>query len=218
MEAVVFAMREKLLDAVVQERTRELETAYDSLKAAHRQLLLGLAEAIEAKDAYTKGHCGRVAVYTLGLAEVARFPAVDMETLEYAAFLHDIGKIGVRDAVLQKPGPLEGDEWAHMRTHPVVGDQIASQIELLKPLRPAIRNHHERWDGKGYPDNLRGLDIPIEARLVCIADAWDAMITDRPYKPAFPLADCYGFLKKGMGTQFDPDLVELFIQKKIGEL
>ena len=210
--------REKLLDAVVHERTRELETAYQSLKAANRQLLLGLAEAIEAKDAYTKGHCGRVAAYSLGLAREARFPDGDMETLEYAAFLHDIGKIGVRDAVLQKPGPLENDEWTHMRIHPVVGDQIASQIELLQPLRPAIRNHHERWDGKGYPDKLRGSDIPISARIVCIADAWDAMITDRPYKKAFPVEECYGFLKKGMGTQFDPDLVELFMKHKLGEL
>lgn len=210
--------REKLLDAVVHERTRELETAYQSLKAANRQLLLGLAEAIEAKDAYTKGHCGRVAAYSLGLAHEARFPDADMEMLEYAAFLHDIGKIGVRDAVLQKPGPLENDEWTHMRIHPVVGDQIASQIELLKPLRPAIRNHHERWDGKGYPDKLRGSDIPISARIVCIADAWDAMITDRPYKKALSLDESYGFLKKGMGTQFDPDLVEVFMKKKIGEL
>ena len=210
--------REKLLDAVVYERTRELETAYQSLKAANRQLLLGLAEVIEAKDAYTKGHCGRVAAYSLGLARAARYPEADMEVLEYAAFLHDIGKIGVRDAVLQKPGPLENDEWTHMRIHPVVGDQIASQIELLQPLRPAIRNHHERWDGKGYPDKLRGDDIAISARIVCIADAYDAMATDRPYKRALPLADCHGFLRKGMGTQFDPDLIELYIKKRIGEV
>jgi putative nucleotidyltransferase with HDIG domain len=208
--------REKLLDAVVFERTRELENAYNSLKAANRQLLLGLAEAIEAKDAYTKGHCGRVAAYSLALAHATHYRG-DYETMEYAAFLHDIGKIGVRDAVLQKPGPLVEDEWTHMRIHPVVGDQIASQIELLKPLRPAIRNHHERWDGKGYPDKLRGDDIPIEARIVCIADAFDAMITDRPYKRALPLEDCYGFLRKGMGGQFDPDLAELFIKERIGE-
>ena len=209
--------REKLLDTVIYERTRELEGAYNSLKAANRQLLLGLAEAIEAKDAYTKGHCGRVAGYSMALAEACEFPAADMETLEYAAFLHDIGKIGVRDAVLLKPGPLESEEWNHMRIHPVVGDQIASQISLLQPLRPAIRNHHERWDGTGYPDKMRGEDIPLSARIVCIADAFDAMITERPYKKALPLEECYRFLRKGMGAQFDPELVELFIARRIGD-
>ena len=209
--------REKLLDQVVRERTRELETAYLQLKAANRQLLLGMAEVIEAKDAYTKGHCGRVAGYSLALARAAGYPEHGLETLEYAAFLHDIGKVAVRDAVLQKPGPLGDEEMTHMRIHPVVGDSIAAQIDLLKPLRPAIRNHHERWDGQGYPDKLAGERIPIEARIVCIADAWDAMITDRPYKNALPLEQCYGFLRRGMGKQFDPQLVELFINQRVGE-
>jgi response regulator RpfG family c-di-GMP phosphodiesterase len=209
--------REKLLDTVVRERTKELESAYLRLKAANRQALLGLAEAIEAKDAYTKGHCGRVANYTMALAAAARYPSDEMETLEYASFLHDIGKIGVRDAVLLKPGALDEGEWKHMRIHPEVGDTIAAQIELLEPMRPAIRNHHERWDGNGYPDRLSGEGIPLAARLVCIADAFDAMITDRPYKVAFPYQECVRLLRKGSGTQFDPSLVELFIRERIGE-
>jgi response regulator RpfG family c-di-GMP phosphodiesterase len=209
--------REKLLDVVVKERTRELEAAYLRLKAANRQALLGLAEAIEAKDAYTKGHCGRVATYTMALAEACSYPRDEMETLEFASFLHDIGKIGVRDAVLLKPAALDADEWIHMRTHPVVGDTIAAQIEMLKPMRPAIRNHHERWDGKGYPDGLKGADVPLGARIVCITDAFDAMITDRPYKKAFPYAECLALLRKGAGAQFDPDLVELFCKERVGE-
>jgi response regulator RpfG family c-di-GMP phosphodiesterase len=209
--------REKLLDVVVRERTKELESAYLRLKAANRQALLGLAEAIEAKDHYTKGHCGRVANYTLALAAAARYPSEEMETLEFASFLHDIGKIGVRDAVLLKPGPLDAAEWDHMRAHPSTGDQIASQIEMLKPMRPAIRNHHERWEGKGYPDGLRGEAIPLSARLVCITDAFDAMITDRPYKRALPYEECLRLLRKGAGAQFDPDLVELFVRERIGE-
>jgi response regulator RpfG family c-di-GMP phosphodiesterase len=209
--------REKLLDVVVKERTKELETAYLRLKAANRQALLGLAEAIEAKDSYTKGHCGRVAAYTLALASCCDYPPDEMETLEFAAFLHDIGKIGVRDAVLLKPGPLEQDEWAHMRIHPATGDQIASQIEMLRPMRPAIRNHHERWDGSGYPDGLKGLDVPLAARLVCITDAFDAMITDRPYKRALPYDECVRLLRKGAGAHFDPDLVEIFAKNRIGE-
>jgi response regulator RpfG family c-di-GMP phosphodiesterase len=209
--------REKLLDVVVKERTKELETAYLRLKAANRQALLGLAEAIEAKDAYTKGHCGRVAAYTMALARACSYPEEELETLEFASFLHDIGKIGVRDAVLLKPGPLDPPEWDHMKIHPVVGDTIASQIEMLKPMRPAIRNHHERWDGNGYPDKTKGEAIPLAARLVCVADAFDAMVTDRPYKKALPYEECLRLLRKGAGAQFDPDLVELFCTQRIGE-
>jgi HD-GYP domain-containing protein (c-di-GMP phosphodiesterase class II) len=208
--------REKLLDVVVRERTKELELAYLQVKAANRQILLGLAEAIEAKDAYTKGHCGRVAAYSIALAHACGYPEADMEALEYGSFLHDIGKIGVRDAVLLKPGPLESDEWSHMRIHPIVGDTIASQVEMLQPMRPAIRNHHERWDGEGYPDRLRDRDIPLSARIVCITDAFDAMITDRPYKRALPLDECHRLLRNGAGKQFDPELVEVFVRERIG--
>ena len=209
--------REKLLDAVVRERTKDLEVAYIDLKAANRQALLGLAQAIEAKDPYTKGHCARVADYTMTLARACRYPSGDMENLEYGSFLHDIGKIGVRDAVLLKPSALEPEEWQHMRIHPVVGDTIASQIEMLTPMRPAIRNHHERWDGEGYPDGMKGEVIPLAARIVCIADAFDAMITDRPYKRAIPYPECLAFLRKGSGKQFDPDLVEIFCRERVGE-
>src|SRR5262249_4302489 len=153
--------REKLLDVVVKERTRELQVAYESLKAASRQALLGLAEAIEAKDPYTKGHCGRTAVFAMALGREARLSEADLEVLEFGAFLHDIGKIGVKDAVLLKPGALDDGEWVHMRIHPVVGYQIAAQLDMLKPMMACIRNHHERWDGSGYPDKLAGESIPI---------------------------------------------------------
>jgi HD-GYP domain-containing protein (c-di-GMP phosphodiesterase class II) len=202
---------------VVKERTEEIQTAYVKLKAANRQALLGLAEAIEAKDPYTKGHCGRVAAYSLALAQEARFPAGDMEQLEFSAFLHDIGKIGVRDAVLLKPGPLNDDEWKHMRIHPEVGAAIASQIEILHPTMSCIRNHHERWDGKGYPDGLVGEQIPLVARIVMIADAFDAMATDRPYKKALSIEECRGIFKKQAGTQFDPQLVQLWLEREIAE-
>lgn len=210
--------REKLLDVVVRERTKELEESYNKLKIAHRQALLGLAEAIEAKDAYTKGHCGRVAAYAMALAREAGYPDEQMESLEFASFLHDIGKIGVRDSVLLKPGPLDEDEWAHMRTHPVKGYEIASQIQILHPTMPAIRNHHERWDGKGYPDGLRGEAIPLSARIVAIADAYDAMATDRPYKKALPLEECEGLLRRNAGIMYDPALVALFVTRHLGAL
>jgi HD-GYP domain-containing protein (c-di-GMP phosphodiesterase class II) len=209
--------REKLLDTVVKERTRELETAYEGLKVAARQALLGLAEAIEAKDPYTKGHCGRTAVFALALGREAKLPESDLELLEMGSFLHDIGKIGVRDAVLTKPAALDESEWTHMRIHPLVGAQIASQLDMLRPIVPCIRNHHERWQGGGYPDNLAGEGIPLLARIVCLADAYDAMATDRPYKSAIPIEECKNILRRLAGTQFDPELVELFVTRGIME-
>jgi putative two-component system response regulator len=210
--------RGTLLDVVVKERTKELEDSYAKLKQAHRQALFGLAEAIEAKDPYTKGHCGRVAAYALILAKEAGYPADGLETLEFGAFLHDIGKIGIRDAVLLKPGPLDEAEWAHMREHPVKGYEIARRIEMLHPIMAAVRNHHERWDGTGYPDRMRGEEIPLAARLVAIADAYDAMATDRPYKAGLPLPECERLLRKNAGTMFDPALIELFIARKVGAI
>ncbi len=208
--------REKLLDVVVRERTAELEESYEKLKAANRQALFGLAEAIETKDSYTKGHCGRVAAYSMVLAEAAGYPEEELETLEFGAFLHDIGKIGIRDAVLLKPGPLNEEEWQHMREHPRMGYEIASKIEMLKTIIPAVRNHHERWDGKGYPDGLKGEAIPLSARIVGIADAYDAMATDRPYKRALPLAECERLLRKNANKMFDARLVEVFCVNHLG--
>jgi putative nucleotidyltransferase with HDIG domain len=210
--------RELLLDTVVKERTKELEESYEKLKAANRQALFGLAEAIEAKDPYTKGHCGRVAAYSLVLAKEAGYPADGLETLEFGAFLHDIGKIGVRDAVLLKPGPLDEQEWVHMREHPVKGYEIASKIEMLKPIMSAVRNHHERWDGSGYPDKMTAEEIPLAARIVAIADAFDAMATDRPYKKALPLEECEAVLRKTAGKMYDPELIEVFCERHLGAL
>ncbi|MCS6915790.1 MAG: HD domain-containing protein [Myxococcales bacterium] len=215
-EHIKLQRREKLLDVVVRERTRELELAYERLQAAARQAILGLAEAIEAKDAYTKGHCGRVAVYALTLGREAGLSGSELQLVEFGAFLHDIGKIGIRDQVLLKPGPLDAEEWAHMRQHPLVGSQIASQLEMLKPLVPCVRNHHERWDGTGYPDGLRGEDIPLAARIVCLADAYDAMATDRPYQRALSPQACEQALRRQAGLQFDPALVDLFLTRGLG--
>ena len=202
----------------MKERTKELEESYEKLKAANRQALFGLAEAIEAKDPYTKGHCGRVAAYSLVLAKEAGYPVDGLETLEFGAFLHDIGKIGIKDAVLLKPGPLDDVEWVHMREHPVKGYEIASKIEMLKPIMSAVRNHHERWDGSGYPDKMVAEEIPLAARIVAIADAFDAMATDRPYKQALPLEECEAVLRKTAGKMYDPELIEVFVTRHLGTL
>lgn len=211
-------LRETLLDVVVKERTKELEESYEKLKQANRQALFGLAEAIEAKDPYTKGHCGRVAAYSLVLAKESGYPISGLETLEFGAFLHDIGKIGIRDAVLLKPAALDEAEWVHMREHPVKGYEIASKIEMLQPIMPAVRNHHERWDGTGYPDKMHAEKIPLVARIVAIADAYDAMSTDRPYKKSIPIDVCEKLLRGHAGKMYDPDLIEVFVSKHLGLL
>ncbi len=218
MDQTKLQRRETLLDVVVKERTKELEESYEKLKIANRQALFGLAEAIEAKDPYTKGHCGRVAAYSLVLAREAGYPVDGLETLEFGAFLHDIGKIGIKDAVLLKPGPLDDAEWIHMREHPVMGFAIASKIEMLHPILPAVRNHHERWDGSGYPDKMVSEDIPLSARIVAIADAYDAMATDRPYKKALSIEECEAILKKTAGKMYDPDLIDVFVDRHLGTL
>jgi putative nucleotidyltransferase with HDIG domain len=218
LEHTKLQRRETLLDTVVKERTNELQESYEKLKIANRQALFGLAEAIEAKDPYTRGHCGRVAAYSLVLAREIGYPADGLETLEIGAFLHDIGKIGIRDAVLLKPGPLDEPEWQHMREHPVKGYEIASKIEMLVPIMPAVRSHHERWDGSGYPDGTKSTDIPLVARIVAIADAFDAMATDRPYKKALPLDECEAVLTKTAGKMYDPELIEIFCKHHLGEV
>ncbi len=210
--------REKLLDAVVVERNREISDAYDKLQVSSHQAIRALAEAIEARDPYTKGHCARVASYAIALARETRYPESELETLKFAAFLHDVGKIGIRDNVLLKPGPLDDDEWKHMRTHPLVGYEIAAKLDMLRPLVACIRNHHERWDGKGYPDGLTGSDIPLIARVVAIADAFDAMSTDRPYKPALTLDESCAAFRKQRAVMYDPQLTDLFIERVIGAL
>src|SRR5262249_46725591 len=131
---------------------------------------------------------------------------------------HDIGKIGIKDAVLLKPGPLDDAEWSHMREHPVKGYEIASKIEMLRPIMPAVRNHHERWDGSGYPAKIIRAVIRLVARVVPVADACDATATDRPYKAALPPEECEAVLRKTAGKMYDPDLIEVFVTRKIGTL
>jgi HD-GYP domain-containing protein (c-di-GMP phosphodiesterase class II) len=152
------------------------------------------------------------------LAKEAGYPAEGLETLEFGAFLHDIGKIGIRDSVLLKPGPLDDTEWTHMREHPVKGYDIASQIDMLHPIMPAVRNHHERWDGSGYPDKMVADKIPLVARIVAIADAYDAMATDRPYKQALPLDECEAILTKTAGKMYDPELCSVFVKRHLGAI
>jgi HD-GYP domain-containing protein (c-di-GMP phosphodiesterase class II) len=180
-----------------------------------RETVLGvvrcLAATIDAKNPYTAGHSERVARIAVRLGRQMRLPDAFLSDLHLAGLLHDIGKIGTRDDVLCKEGPLTAEEFAHMKEHPVVGDQILANIQPLAHLRPGVRNHHERYDGKGYPDGLVGEDIPLLARVLAVADACDAMMADRPYRSALPPARIDVILAEGAGSQWDPNVVKHFL-------
>jgi HD-GYP domain-containing protein (c-di-GMP phosphodiesterase class II) len=174
------------------------------------QTVAALAQAIELRDCYTGGHTQRVTAYSLLLAKELGLTAADCQTLQVAVPLHDIGKIGIPDQVLAKPGGLTEAEVEVMRTHVAKGLAIVEAVPDLGPAIPIIRSHHERWDGRGYPEGLSGEQIPLLARIVAVADAFDAMTSDRPYRCGMPLEDALEALKAAAGTQFDPDVVAAF--------
>lgn len=185
-------------------RTAELKEAnFDSIKA--------LAEALETKDVYTRGHSDRTVVHAEKIAQKLGLSETEIEKVKYAAILHDIGKIGIPEQILNKPAKLSKEEFELMKTHPVKGAEIIKHVKFLIPVVPLVRHDHERWDGKGYPDGLRGEGIPLGSRIVAIVDAYDAMTTDRVYRKAPGKEYVTTELIKNAGTQFDPNLVKLFL-------
>ncbi|HMN08839.1 MAG TPA: response regulator [Gemmatimonadaceae bacterium] len=171
-----------------------------------------LAEALEVKDPYTHGHSLRVAKYSSVIARSLGLDAEVVRQVEVGGKVHDIGKIGVRESVLNKAGPLTDEEYRHIMTHPVVGWRILSPLLDEMPMAlNIVRSHHERFDGRGIPDGLAGLDIPIEARIAAVADTFDAMTSERPYRPGVPLHATTAELRRCAGAQFDPDVVDAFL-------
>ena len=174
-------------------------------------VIAALANAVEAKDASTEMHCQRLASLAHQLGMAAGLEPASLKGLVFGALLHDIGKIGVSDAILNKPGPLSREEWAAVRLHPIIGERICEPLATASQFSSIVRHHHERWDGAGYPDGLRGEVIPVGARIVGLVDAFDAIIHDRPYRPARTVADALDELRRESGSQFDPELVRLFL-------
>lgn len=170
-----------------------------------------LAEAIEKRDPYTGGHTKRVLAYSLATAGYMGLTPEEMEQLKLSAILHDIGKIGVEDRVLRKQGSLNDEEYGLMKCHPRMGAEIMEHVEKLKGIIPGMRHHHERYDGKGYPEGLKGNEIPLHARIIAAADTFDAMTSDRPYRKGLPDETAINELQKFAGIQFDPDVVRAFI-------
>ncbi len=173
--------------------------------------LLALSEAIEARDPYTRGHSARVAgmAYEVGLR--LDCDEVRLTLLRLGGTLHDVGKLGVDDAVLNKPGALTPEELTHVRAHPEIGARMVALDRTLRPALPGVLYHHERWDGGGYPSGRAGTSIPLEARVLAVVDSYDAMTSDRPYRAALPAADAAGEVERCAGTQFDPDVATAFL-------
>jgi len=189
-----------------------LRRALVGMEAAHA-VVTALANAVEAKDAMTEHHCQRLAHLATRVSMGAGVSDAEMHAIAYGALLHDVGKIGVPEAILTKPGPLDEDEWVLMRRHPEIGERICAPLAAFAAFGPIIRHHHERWDGLGYPDGLRAEAIPMGARIVGLVDAFDAITHDRTYRTARPVADALGEIVRLAGRQFDPDLAPLLVQE-----
>jgi HD-GYP domain-containing protein (c-di-GMP phosphodiesterase class II) len=188
---------------------------YDETYGELKETLFGLIQCvtamIDAKDPYTCGHSERVARIAVRLGQEMRLSAPEISDLYLAGLLHDVGKIGIRDEVLQKPTKLNEAELAHTREHPIIGERIIANVKKLSHLRPGVRNHHERHDGLGYPDGLVGEDVPLMARILAVADSCDAMMSDRRYRKALPTAEIDEIMNQGRGTQWDPRIVGIFM-------
>jgi len=210
-ELVVAKRRyENHLEELVEQRTVELDKALNSLEGAYRSTLKALTAALETRDSETHGHSERVVTYSLRLGREYGLQSDEMKSLEFGSLLHDIGKIGVPDSILRKPAKLTEEEWVRMREHPLHGQQILRGIEFLEGAARVVAQHHEKWDGTGYPLGLRAEEIDICARIFAVADAFDAITSDRVYRRGKSYEAAAKELDDWAGRQFDPKVVEAF--------
>ena len=202
---------DELLEAVrVRLQRRRAIELFES-RQAHIETIIMLANLIEARDAYTRGHVERVQALAIELGKALRWTPEAMTILEYGSLLHDIGKIMIPEAILNKPSALTPDEFGVIQAHTTSGAKILESIAHLREAMPYVRYHHERWDGKGYPDGLAGEDIPLEGRLMAIVDVFDALTSERPYHKNQPVKRVLRKIRNASGTHFDPAMVEIFV-------
>jgi len=199
------------LEKQVEERTARLTIALAQLEQSYDDTLEALGSALDLKDAETEGHCQRVTAFTISIAKAMPVPNAYLPILARAAFLHDIGKMGIPDKVLLKPGPLTDDEKVIMRRHCQIGYDMLIRIPFLRDAAEIVLAHQEFFDGTGYPRGLKNEEIPLGARIFAIADSMDAMLSDRPYRKALPMAYAREEIQRCSGTQFDPRVVEVFL-------
>jgi HD-GYP domain-containing protein (c-di-GMP phosphodiesterase class II) len=200
---------ERLREAIVPQLSTALEstTLAEEIRKTHLETIAALSRSMEAKDNYTGGHTERVSDIAVGLAKRLGFTGAELDAIEIGALMHDVGKIGIPESILHKPGPLDNDEWVVMKRHPVISELILSEIELSPIVLQIARSSHERMDGQGYPDGLAGDEIPMPARIVLVADAFDALTTDRPYRRARRPRAAFDEIVANKGTQFCPQVV-----------
>jgi len=211
-QLIVFARELGELYHLERSRSAELERVLQSLQETYLATMKSLATVIEAKDQTTRGHLDRTQAYGLALARRIDEGLAANPTLGYGFFLHDIGKVGIPEHILCKAGPLSVDEWTVMRNHPIIGAQIVAPIAFLHDAVDLIRHHHERFDGTGYPDGLEDQDIPLAARVFSVADSFDAMTSDRPYRGSIGVERALAEIRGGAGSQWDPEIVRVFVQ------
>lgn len=206
-----------LLTALAQKAALAMENQalHESIYTTLTDTLVSLVSTIEARDPYTRDHSQRVTQWAVCIAQKMGFAKEDLDMLRFAGYLHDIGKIGIRDSILMKPARLTQEEVSVIKTHPIIGERIVKPLGLLPLERSVIRHHHERWDGKGYPDGLKGPEIPLPARILAVADGFDAMTSDRVYRRGRPPEEALKEIERLAGTQFDKDVVAAF--KKVLE-
>ncbi len=185
---------------------------FESLEEIYIDVITALASAIDARDAYTHGHSQRVTEYAVAIAEEMGLSPAEVDIIRNASILHDVGKIGIKERILKKPGLLTEEERREMEYHPFIGTRILQSVKLLEPVMPLVYHHHERFDGTGYPDGLKGEEIPLGSRIISVADAFESMTSDRPYRKAMPTEDAVAELRRWAGKQFDPRVVEAFLR------
>lgn len=200
------------LSREVEKKTQEVTVQHEKIERISMQIVKALSGAIDAKDTYTNGHSTRVADYSKEIARRAGYPEKMQNDIYMMGLLHDVGKIGVPDAIINKPAKLSDEEYSIIQNHPVMGAKILKNITEFPKLVTGARWHHERYDGKGYPDGLCGEEIPMEARIIAVADAYDAMSSRRSYRDELPQSQVRSEVEKGKGTQFDPKFAEIMLR------
>jgi ribonuclease P protein subunit RPR2 len=207
------ASRQRQLEryaADLREVFKRERAAAQELRSSYMATVRALSNAVEARDAYTGKHAERVAAYGVELAKVVGLDVTSNQQVEFGFLLHDVGKVAVPDAILFKADRLTDEEYALIARHPVIGAEILRDVSFLGEAKLVVRHHHERWDGAGYPDGLRGDDIPLAARVFAVADTLDALTTDRPYRAAVDWAEAREIIRANSGSQFDPDVVRAY--------
>ena len=200
------------LESALQRKAAELQDSLNRLHSASEGTLEALVTALDAREHETQAHSERVSQFTVRLAQAMGVTGPDLEVIRKGAMLHDIGKIGISDLILLKPGPLTADEWTEMRKHPMIGAWIVNGVDSLQAASQIVLSHHEKFDGTGYPRNLRGLEIPLGARVFSVADTFDAMTSDRPYNRSRSSEEAREEIRRHAGSQFDPEVVERFLE------